>query len=433
MARHSSGKRAEKRSSLASARANLRESLSGLRQGIARFVHSVASAPGMKYLRHGARSVTSVGWAVGASVLLAALVSYLWGWVEAFFIACAGAGALLIAIIWVIVPSPHKVSIRLPRQRIVAGQTAVGEITAENTSDRRARSGLIELPIASSALQFLVPPLGGREIWSEVFSVVTHRRGVVTVGPARALRADPLGLIRRIGTWSKPVILYVHPKTIRIPFDATGIHADIEGVTTAKLSSSDVAFHALRDYVPGDDRRNVHWPMSAHTGRLVVRQFEETRRSHHLIILDTRLGQWSDRDSFENAVSVAASLAVADMAASRNVSLSTVTDWVTTTAATRMLDALCAIQDSGEEDLMARLREAIAKRPGLSVVTVVVAPTVDDNQASQLLNAIPIDVRSAVVRVRPGHPKMRRLSHGTLADCPTLEDLPRLVAAGGLS
>ena len=204
-------------------------------------------------------------------------------------------------------------------------------------------------------------------------------------------------------------------------------------MTTAKLSSSDVSFHALRDYVPGDDRRNVHWPMSAHTGRLVVRQFEETRRSHHLIILDTRLGQWSDRDSFENAVSVAASLAVADMAASRNVSLSTVTDWVTTTAATRMLDALCAIQDSGEEDLMARLREAIAKRPGLSVVTVVVAPTVDDNQASQLLNAIPIDVRSAVVRVRPGHPKMRRLSHGTLADCPTLEDLPRLVAAGGLS
>ena len=119
----------------------------------------------------------------------------------------------------------------------------------------------------------------------------------MTVGPARALRADPLGLIRRIGTWLEPVTLYVHPKTIRVPFDATGIHADVEGVTTAKLSSSDVSFHALRDYVPGDDRRNVHWPMTAHIGRLVVRQFEETRRSHHLVVLDTRLGQWNDRDS----------------------------------------------------------------------------------------------------------------------------------------
>ena len=125
MGKHSSGKRAEKRSSLASARANLRESLSGLRQGIARFAHSVASAPGMKYLRHGARSVTSVGWAVGASVLLAALVSYLWGWVEAFFIACAGAGALLIAIIWVIVPLTRfrfvfRVSALLPGRRLSA-------------------------------------------------------------------------------------------------------------------------------------------------------------------------------------------------------------------------------------------------------------------------------------------------------------------------
>lgn len=433
MGKHSRSKRAEKRSALASARANIRASFSGLQQGGLRFAHSVAAAPGFTYLRQGAGSVTTVGWAVIVSAVVATIVALAFGWVEAFFIACACALAVLIAVVWVIIPSPHKVSIRLPRQRIVAGQTAVGEITAENTSDRRARSGFIELPIASSALQFLVPPLAGREVWSEVFSVVTHRRGMVTVGPARALRADPLGMIRRIGTWSQPVILYVHPKTIRIPFDATGIHADVEGVTTARLSSSDVSFHALRDYVPGDDRRNVHWPMSAHTGRLVVRQFEETRRSHHLIVLDTRLGQWNDRDSFENAVSIAASLAVADMAASRNVSLTTATDWVTTTAATRMLDALCAIHDSSEADLMARLREAIAKRPGLSVVTVIVAPSVDDDQASHLLNAIPIDVRSAVVRVRPGHPKMRRLSHGTLADCPSLEDLPRLVAAGGLS
>lgn len=425
--------RSSKSSVFASARANVKTSLGGLRQGMSRFAQSLGTVPGMKYLRHAARSVTSVGWVVLFSALIAAIVSRAFGWVEAFFVACACLLAFLIAVVWVIVPSPHKVSVRLPRQRIVAGQTAVGEITAENMSDRRARSGLIELPIASSALQFLVPPLPGKGVWSEVFSVVTHRRGLVTVGPARALRADPLGLIRRIGTWSEPATLYVHPKTIRVPFDATGIHADVEGVTTAKLSSSDVSFHALRDYVPGDDRRNVHWPMTAHIGRLVVRQFEETRRSHHLVVLDTRLGQWNDRDSFENAVSIAASLVVADMAASRTVSLTTATDWVTTSAATRMLDAMCVIHDSGEADLMARLREAIAKRPGLSVVTIIAAPTVDDDQASHLLNAIPVDVRSAVVRVRPGHPKLRRLSHGTLADCPTLEDLPRLVAAGGLA
>ena len=34
-----------------------------------------------------------------------------------------------------------------------------------------------------------------------------------------------------------------------------GVLRDIEGAVTQDLSSSDVAFHALRDYVPGDDRR----------------------------------------------------------------------------------------------------------------------------------------------------------------------------------
>ena len=85
--------------------------------------------------------MTSVGWVVLFSALIAAVVSRAFGWVEAFFVACACLLAFLIAVVWVIVPSPHKVSVRLPRQRIVAGQTAAGEITAENMSDLARASG----------------------------------------------------------------------------------------------------------------------------------------------------------------------------------------------------------------------------------------------------------------------------------------------------
>ena len=49
---------------------------------------------------------------------------------------------------------------------------------------------------------------------------------------------------------------------------------------------SDLAFHALREYQPGDDRRYIHWRSSAKAGRLLVRQFLDTRRSHVTVIVD---------------------------------------------------------------------------------------------------------------------------------------------------
>ena len=49
---------------------------------------------------------------------------------------------------------------------------------------------------------------------------------------------------------------------------------------------SDLAFHALREYQPGDDRRYIHWRSSAKAGRLLVRQFLDTRRSHLSIVVD---------------------------------------------------------------------------------------------------------------------------------------------------
>ena len=42
---------------------------------------------------------------------------------------------------------------------------------------------------------------------------------------------------------------------------------------------------ALREYQPGDDLRHVHWKSTAKTGRLMVRQYEESRRSRMAVVL----------------------------------------------------------------------------------------------------------------------------------------------------
>jgi len=59
---------------------------------------------------------------------------------------------------------------------------------------------------------------------------------------------------------------------------------------------------------PGDAGRAIHWRSTARVGKLMVRQFEETRRSHLLIVLDLDTDAWASDEEFEIGVSAAASM-----------------------------------------------------------------------------------------------------------------------------
>ena len=378
-------------------------------------------------------AVTPTGWAVITLVIVGLVLAVAFQWVEALACALAGVVALLLAAMRVAWRPPHVVSIRVPNERIVAGQTAVGEISVRNERARSARSGIIELPIGTGTGEFVVPPLGAHETWDEMFLISSRHRGLINVGPARAVRSDALGLLRRVRMWDEPVLLHVHPRTVRVPFDATGFQLDVEGVATGKLSSSDVSFHALRDYEPGDDRRAVHWQSTARLGKLIVRQYEETHRSHHVIVLDTSRDAW-DHDTFETAVSVAGSLGLANLRESRPVSLSTTEGWLPSGVAMRMLDALSEVKARSFGDLTRRVREAVAQRPGVSALTLIVGPNVTDIEAAHLARLAPIDVPVSIIRIGAEGVRARRdLGRGVLLDCSTLDDLPRIIVAGGLA
>lgn len=378
-------------------------------------------------------AVTTTGWAVITLVIVGLALAVAFQWVEALACALAGVVALVLAAMRVAWRPPHVVSIRVPNERIVAGQTAVGEISVRNERARSARSGIIELPIGTGTGEFVVPPLGAHETWDEMFLISSRHRGLINVGPARAVRSDALGLLRRVRMWDEPVLLHVHPRTVRVPFDATGFQLDVEGVATGKLSSSDVSFHALRDYEPGDDRRAVHWQSTARLGKLIVRQYEETHRSHHVIVLDTSRDAW-DHDSFETAVSVAGSLGLANLRESRPVSLSTTEGWLPSGVAMRMLDALSEVKARSFGDLSRRVREAVAQRPGVSALTLIVGPNVTDIEAAHLARLAPIDVPVSIIRIGAEGVRARRdLGRGVLLDCSTLDDLPRIIVAGGLA
>src|SRR5699024_11667197 len=78
-----------------------------------------------------------------------------------------------------------------------------------------------------------------------------------------------------------------------------------------ELPMADISLHALREHEPGDDRRYGHWRSSAKHGRLLVRQFQETRRSHLGIVVDTDPAMYNGSElDVETSIAVAASLMV---------------------------------------------------------------------------------------------------------------------------
>ena len=100
------------------------------------------------------------------------------------------------------------------------------------------------------------------------YEVDLARRGVHEVGPAAVTVRDALGLFAREYAYRSTDDLLVYP-SVR-PVTAGGPFASlVERSGTPERS----AFDGLREYVPGDALRDVHWTSSAKRDDLVVMEF----------------------------------------------------------------------------------------------------------------------------------------------------------------
>ena len=274
---------------------------------------------------HAARQVSAVvtplGWTMLGVVVAAFLVGYGFGWAELAAVAWAGAVIIVVASLFLIGGHSQGIELTMAHPRVVVGDRAVGGIVAVNPTRRRLLGTTLEIPVGRGLLEFPLPSIAPGATIDDVFVVPTTRRGLITIGPVRSVRADPIGLVRREHVWPGSIELFVHPQTVSIPSMSTGFVRDLEGQATRDLTSSDVAFNALRDYQLGDDRRWIHWKSTAKTGVYMVKQFEETRRSHLMVALSLAGDDYADDEQFELAVSVAGSLGVRAIRDARTVSV----------------------------------------------------------------------------------------------------------------
>lgn len=312
----------------AGALSNTRTRIVGEREGVlADAVINVVragTALGAAAGRLGARIagvVTPLGWVMLGVIPLSFVAGYVFGWLELVVVAWAGLVLALIAVLYLVGRTPFHVTLGLAHRRVVVGEAARGVVTVDNPSSRRVLGVKVEIPVGVGLAELAMPSLRRGAEFTQDFAIPTLRRGVINVGPVRTVRADPIGLVRRELVWTDAVELVVHPRTIGVPSTSTGLIRDLEGTPTRDLTSSDVAFHALREYQTGDERRYIHWKSTAKTGTYMVRQFEQTRRSHLVVALSLATSDYASDEEFELAVSAAGSLGVRAIRDGRTVSV----------------------------------------------------------------------------------------------------------------
>lgn len=297
----------------------------------------------------------------GLGAVLAALILGALGWwwnYEELVIAAAAIAALLLLAIWVSqLPLRATVTRRLGSVRVPRRDPIVVEYRLRNRTRFRSGRATIIDRCDDEVARTTAPPVAPDSETTVTGTIPTRRRGVFEVGPVEIERVDPFwfSVGRRRDDQLSSVI--VHPKV----YDLTGPQGAVrvvESESVLRRATSDPmsGFVSMREYVTGDDPRMIHWPTTARTGTLMVREHVEVRRPEFTVVLDTSPTVGTD-DDFEEAVDVAATLAVHAIRSGLDVVVRTTdrdhagrpTPLVTDAA---VLDLLTPVSRSGPSDLL---------------------------------------------------------------------------------
>jgi uncharacterized protein (DUF58 family) len=188
-----------------------------------------------------------------------------------------------------------------------------------------------DLPNAAGSR--LLTRIGAHQLRYYSARTILTRRGAYLLGPTTLTSGDPFGIFTILKKIPARDTLIILPMTFPISTfpPPPGV---LPGGKAIRQRSFDVTPHAaeVREYIPGDPMKRIHWPSTAHRGQFIVKEFEQDPQADIWLFLDayspvhvfTREPDISylnenlmlrrpkislPKDTFEYAVSVTASLA----------------------------------------------------------------------------------------------------------------------------
>jgi len=417
-------------------------------------------APVRRAASAAAAVVTPLGRIVAVIAALTWLAGWLLGWIELMWVCAACLTVLAVGLAFTIGRLPLVVTTTVDPLRVRAGESSRVRVRVANRTSRPVLPCAVEVGVSkpgpglstsgtsrlglrrvggargrgtAAGLDLAVPLLAAGAEVNEQRELPTSRRGVVLVGPARTLRRDPLGVMQRSVVSSSVTELFVHPRWVSLGGLGAGLLRDLEGRQSDDTSNSDVELHTLREYVPGDDLRHIHWRTSARRldGSLMVRQFVDTRRSQVLMVQSGQGVDFADQEEFETAVEVTASLALRGVREKQELTLVACGRPIGCVTGMAVLDGLARLTldapGSGLVDQVMR-GQRLAQGATVAILVVGSATTADQLQACSL--RFGPDVRLLVIRVDLGRPtSVRPVGSALWMSVRALDELPRALAA----
>jgi uncharacterized protein (DUF58 family) len=115
------------------------------------------------------------------------------------------------------------------------------------------------------------------------------RRGGFRLGPTRLVSGDPFGLFRAERVFPAEHSMVVFPMIHEISSFISPLGV-LPGGQVIRRKALDITPHAsgVREYVPGDPMKRIHWPTTARRGQIIVKEFEQDPQAEVWLFMDAQ-------------------------------------------------------------------------------------------------------------------------------------------------
>jgi len=276
--------------------------------------------------------VTREGWIYIGGIIVVALAALNTGNNLLFLILASLIAIILMSgILSSITLSGVEMRLELP-EHIFAGQPVRAQVELENEKltlpsfSLRVEAAKTKKSPAAALLETPVyfPYVPKRERVRQSVPITFARRGAYRQDAFRIVTRFPFGFLQKARRLELPTEALVYP-SVEPAHEFFEVLPAFQGALESLNKGRGQDLYALRDYVPTDSARHVHWKASARLGSLMVREFAREEDCRVLLVLDPHVsaGGGTQRDTprggpvqdaaalerFERAVNLCAAIA----------------------------------------------------------------------------------------------------------------------------